>query len=428
MTRKPASARRCTRRAVASIVVTVVCGGAFAQSENPALNAEGIQAGWMIVAPSLTFGYSYDTNVLQQPEDSLPPPEPDQVLTLQPALLVTIPFSNSSFSFGDAYTYVDYQNTPQTQGKSSNDAAADLTLNFGTLNQLEVTAHNISGVSETLFFDPGGEIGFQGNTYQLHTETLSFSRLLSGIRGYRFSLQRDALRFETTIPDNFYNYRGFNGEASFYQPLSPNTRLAFGYLGSRYDHSDAANPAVVNRTESGDVVFGQIEGQLGPRQPYVVRLGWERLAFDTSDAASSASGNFSGIVGNANLSAIVGGGTTFTVEIRRQPYRSFDTTNRFYIFNLIAGSVERMFLRGTSVGGSLGLSINGYKEPSTQSGVTYFREDRRVQLEAHANIALAKRVAFRVSFARNRRYSNAPDDVFDYNNTVLFGGFVLGWI
>jgi hypothetical protein len=427
MTRKPAGARRWTRRAVASIVVTVVCGGAFAQSENEALNAEGIQTGWMIFAPSLTFGYSYDTNVLQQPDSTQPPPEPDQVLTFQPALRLTIPFSNSSFSFGDVFTYVDYQHTSQTQGKTSNDAEADLTLNFGSLNQLELTAHNIAGVAETLAFDLGGEIGFQGNTYQLHTEAVTLSRLFSGIRGYRFGLQRNALRFEPTVQADFYNYRGFDGEASYFQPLSPNTRLAFGYLGSRYEHSDSKIPDVVNRTESGDTVFGQIEGQLGPRQPYIVRLGVQRLAFDAT-AEGSSSDDFTGIVGNINLSAIVGGGTVFTVGILRQPYRSYDQSNSFYVFNQIFGTVARLFHQGTSVGGTLGLSVNGYKQPSTQSGVTFFREDRRVQLEAHANIALAKRFAFRVSLERNRRYSNAPDDVFDYSNTVLFGGFVLGWI
>ena len=439
MTRELASARRWTRRAVASIVVTVVGGGAFAQSENKALNAEGLQAGGMIFVPSLTFGYSYDTNVLQEPE--IAEPEPDQVLTLQPAVQLTIPFSNSSFSFGDVLTYVDYKHTPQIQGKTSNDAVADLTLNFGSLNQLEINAHNIAGVADTLAFDLGGEIAFQGNAYQLHTEAVSLSRLLPGTRGYRFGLQRSAVRFDPTITavSAFYNYRGFEGEASYFQPLSPNTRLAFGYLGSRYEHSDVGNPDVVQRTENGDVLYGQIEGQLGPRQPYIVRLGWQRLGFTDSEGGS-LSGDFAGIVGDLKLSAIVGGGTMFTVGIQRSPYRSYESANSFYVFNLISGSVERLFLSGTSVGGSLGLSVNGYKQPTTYTllpapdppdppeTVTIFREDRRVQLEAHANIAVAKRLAFRVSLARNRRYSNAPEGLFDYNNTVLFGGFVLGWI
>ena len=415
-------ARRSTRRAAVSIVATVVCGSAFAQSANDALNVTGIKAGPVIIAPSLTVGYAYDTNVLQLPTDANPPPKPDQVLTLQPALQLTIPFSNSSFRFGDVLTYVDYNQTPQTQGKTSNDVVADLTLNFGSLDQLELSAHNVAGVAETLAFDLGGEIGFQGNNFTLHNEAVVFSRVRQSERGYRFGLERNALRFDSTTNANFYNYRGFDGEASYFQPLSPSTRLAFGYMGSRYEQFTVEDPSTVSRTESGDTVYGQIEGQLGPRQPYTVRVGWERLTFGGAEATRG----FSGVVGQFNLSAIVGGGTTFTVSAQRQPYRSYDQSNSYYLSNIIAGSVERLFLQRTSVGGSLLFSMNGYKQPSTYGDVTIYREDRRVQLEAHANIALAERVAFRVSLARNRRYSNAPGA--DFNNTVVFGGFVLGWI
>ncbi len=424
MTYFPVGARRRQRRAVAWIVATVASGGAFAQSAIDEINLEGIKAGIAVIAPSLTVGYAYDTNVLQLPTDANPPPEPDQVLTLQPALLLTIPFSNSSFRFGDVLTYVDYNKTPQTQGKTSNDAMAELTLNFGSLDQLQLSAHNVAGVAETIAFDPGGEVGFQGNNFTLHNEAVTFSRVLPGARGYRFGLERNALRFDTTAVGNFYNYRGFDGEAAFVQPLSSATRLAFGYLGTRYDQYDASDPSTVSRTESGDIVYFQIEGQLGPRQPYMARLGWERLTFGDSDP--DAGGAFSGVVGQASLSAIVGGGTAFTVFVQRQPYRSYDQFNSYYLSDVVAGTVERLFLKGTSVGGSLLFGMNGYSQPTPQGDSSYYRQDRRVQLEAHANIALAERVAFRVSLARNRRYSNAPGA--DYNNTVVFGGFVLGWI
>jgi len=422
---RPRDARRSSRRAAASIVATFVWGSAFPQSANEALNAEGIQAGPVIIAPSLTVGYAYDTNVLQQPTNT--DPVPDEVLTLQPAFLLTVPFSNSWFQFGDVLRYVDYNETPQTQGKTSNDALANLTLNFASLDQLVLSAHSVAGVAETLAFDLGGEIGFQGNEFTLHSQAVVLSRLAPGARGYSFGLEHTALRFDSAITANFYNYRGFDAEASYYQPLSPNTRLAFGYVGSRYDQFSVEDPTTVSRTESGDLVFGQIEGQFGPRQPYTLRLGWERLAFGGLEAA--AGGDFSGVVGQFNLSAIVGGGTTFTVAIQREPYRSYDAYNSYYVSNLAVGSVERLFRQRTSVGGSILFSINGYRRPSEQvvDGETqvFYREDRRVQLEAHANIALAERVAFRVSFARNRRYSNAS--FANYNNTVVFGGFVFGW-
>jgi hypothetical protein len=422
MTYFPARARRRQRRAAAWIVATVASGGVFAQSAMDAPNLEGIKAGMAVIAPSLTVGYAYDSNVLQLPDEANP--EPDRVLTLQPAFLLTVPFSNSSFRFGDVLTYVDYAKTSQTQGKTSNDAEADLTLNFGSLDQLVFSAHNLSGVSETLAFDPAGEIGFQGNNFTLHNETITFSRVIPGARGYRFGLAREALKFDPDALGNFYNYRGFEGEAAYYQPLSSETFLSFGYLGSRYDQYDTFDASTVSRTESGDNVYFQIEGHLGPRQPYQVRLGWERLGFGGDNAIPG--GDFSGVTGQASLSAIVGGGTILTAVIQRQPYRSYDAFNSHYIASIFAGTVERPFLGGTSVGGSLLFGTNGYSQPTPEGTGAYFREDRRIQLEAHANIALAERVAFRVSLARNRRYSNAPGA--DYNNTVVFGGFVRGWI
>ena len=426
MTGRSFGARRRQRRAAALTVATILGGRAFAQSIVDRPELVGFKTGGVVFAPSLTAGLGYDTNVLQEPENSVPPPSPDLVLTLQPAFLLTVPFSNSVFRLGDQLTYVDYSHTTQTNGKTSNDAAADLTLNFGSRDQLQLAAHNVSGVAQTIAFDPGGSLGFQGNAFQLHTEAVSLSRVVQGARGYRLSLERNALRFDPDISANFYNYRGFDGEAAYVEPLSSNMLLSFGYLGSRYDQSYADDPGTVSRTENGDTLYGQIEGQLGPRQPFSVRLGWERLTFAGSGA--SEGGDFSGVIGDARLAVIVGGGTTFTFRAQRQPYRSYVPSNNYYVFDLIGGWVDRVFVGGSSVGGDIALSMNGYNQPitTTGSGTSYYRQDKVVQLQAYGNLAVSKFVIFRMSLTRNRRYSNAPDA--DYSNTVLFGGFVLGWI
>lgn len=53
----PLGARRRKRRAAAWIVATVAYGGACAQSAIDGVDLEGIQAGWAVIAPSLTVGY-----------------------------------------------------------------------------------------------------------------------------------------------------------------------------------------------------------------------------------------------------------------------------------------------------------------------------------------------------------------------------------
>jgi hypothetical protein len=419
-------ARRWLRRAAAWIAVALVGLGARAQSAGEVPKPVGFPAGPFVIGPSLTTGYSYDSNVYLQPEELNPPP--DQVLTVEPALQLTIPFSNSTFRLGDTLRYLDYKRTPQTSGKTSNDAFADLTLNFASRDMLDLSAHHVAGVAETLAFDPGGEATFRGNSFRFHTEGVSMSRELPGTRGYRVAVDHNALSFDRSVDTvSFVDYRGFDGECAYLQPLSSNTRIAFGYLATRYDQFNLGTicgPNEVCRTENGNSVYAQIEGRLGPKQPYSVRLGWERLDFGLNAAPK----DFSGLIGQVNVSAIVGGGTTLTFVANRQPYRSSVPGNNFYLNGQIGGRVERPFPQGSVVGGELNFSQNAYDQPATADpeASTALRRDRTIRLEVYANLTVADHTVFRVSFLKNRRYSNFPGA--DYNDTVVFGGFVLGWI
>jgi hypothetical protein len=432
MTTQRSDARRRQRRAAAWIAATVLSGRSAAQSFGDDPELVGFPAGPVVIAPSLTTGYAYDSNVFKKSDDDVPPPSGDGVLTVQPALVLTVPFSNSSFRFGDTLTYVDYSATPQTAGKTSNDALAELVLNFSSLDKLDLKAHHVAGVADTLAFDPGGEQVFQGQAFRLHALSASLSRELPGARGYRASLTHNALNYDQSNVVSFFDYRGFDGELAYLQPLSSNTRLAFGYLATRYDHFDnnALDPHAVFRTEYGDVVYSQIEGRLGPKQPYSVRLGWEKLTFGGNEAK-----DFSGLIGHADVSVIVGGGTEILVTLMRQPFRSFfedgdNTTvdNNFYVYEDAGLRINRRFPRGSSVGGSADFSRNTYAEPVRTSTIApfFYREDRMYRLETYANLALRDQVVFRLSLVKQRKYSNYPGA--DFNDTVVFGGFVLGWI
>jgi hypothetical protein len=357
----------------------------------------------------------------------------DQILTFEPSIVLTVPFSNSSFQIGDTLNWLDYKETVQVNGRTSNEVFADLDLNFSTFDELELSARNINGVAETTEFDPGGATTFNGNAYKLHNEAASISREINGKRGYRVRLARNVLKFDPNQTDvNFFNYSGFDGEVAFLQPLSSNTRLSFGYLGSRYDHynteanfnGNGLSQYDVARTEQGDVFYATIEGNLGPRQPYRVQVGWEWLGFGGVEAAG---GNYSGIVLQASSSFIVGGGTILALAAVRQPYRSFFPGNNFYVFNMVGFSAQRTFPHGTTLGATVNLSQSGYQAPVPPGyrGVGIVRSDRAIFAEAYANLAIRERVAFRISVRENVKASNYPGA--DYDDLVVFGGFVLGW-
>ena len=176
------------RRAAVWIIAAMVARGAGAQTTGAVSPAVGFQAGPWIIAPSLIAGCSYDTNVLFQPTEANP--SADRVITVQPAVQITLPFSHSRFRFGDTLRWLDYGTTPQTAGKTANDANTELALGFGTGDELGMAARRVAGIAETIIFDPSGQAqGFKGNPYDFHTETLSLGRQAPGARGYRFAVR-----------------------------------------------------------------------------------------------------------------------------------------------------------------------------------------------------------------------------------------------
>jgi hypothetical protein len=420
----PTTGRRSLRRAVAAVAALVPCVGmAVAQTTEQPPPPVGIAAGPVVFAPSLTAGYAYDSNIFLRSDASSP--VADQVLTLQPAIVLTVPFSNSQFVLADTLRWLDYKNTPQVSGRTSNEASAELDLKFSTFDLLQLSARRIAGVAETLAFDPGGEVLFNGQSYRLHNEAVSVARELFSQRGYRFALARNVLEFDPSQEASFFNYSGFDGDAAFLQPLSSNTRLSFGYLGTRYDHFDTspgADPHEVYRTERGDAVYGTLDGRLGPRQSYDVRVGWEWLGFTGNSAA-----DYSGIILRANASFVVGGGTTLAVTAIRQPYRSFFLDNNFYVFNALGLAVQRAFPHGSTIGANANVARNAYGEPVPQGqpAAGTKRADRAIWIEGYANLAIRERVAFRISIRKNTKASNYPGA--DFDDVVVFGGFVLGW-
>ncbi|HZN55046.1 MAG TPA: outer membrane beta-barrel protein [Candidatus Polarisedimenticolaceae bacterium] len=421
---RPARPRRRRFPWRATGALAILAGAPTFAQEVPTLPPpSGVRIGPVVVAPSLLAGYSYDSNIFLRSETENPPA--DNVLMIQPAVVVTVPFSNSVFRFGDSLRWIDYKETAQTSGKYSNDALAEMDLRFGSLDTLELSAHHIAGIADTIVFDPGGETVFRGNAFRAHKLRGAFSRDVDGARGYRISIERNAVKFDRSAEIQFFDYTGFDFEAGYLEPLSSNTHLGIGYLGTRYDHFDigpGADPHAVFRTETGDTAFFTLDGRLGPRSPYRVRLGWEWLRFDGNDAE-----DYSGVVVDTDVAYSVGGRTTFGFGVQRQPYRSFFLDNNFYVYDEISARVERGMVASARFGASVAYWRNDYHEPVPSGfvGEGIERSDRAISLEVYATLPLRDLVGIRLSVRENRKTSNYPGA--DYNETMVTGGFVFGW-
>jgi hypothetical protein len=405
------------------VVALALAAGVLAQGQTLQEPPKGLTWGPVVFTPSLLFGYAFDSNVFQQSE--ILAPESDAVWSVEPTLGILVPFSNSSFRLTDRYRFRDYAETVQVHGRSSNEIEADLDLNFGSLDRLEIGGLRVDGVAETLVFDPGGEVVFSGESYRSYDAHVELARDDPGTRGYRVEIGRQALRFDETTDVPFFDYHGFYADASYLEPLRASMNLSLSYRGDRFEHFQAGegqNAGDPFRTERGDAFYAGVEGRLASHRPYSLRIGWQELKFGSSPAP-----DFKGIVLNGNVALTGGRKTVVTIGADRTPYRSFFFNNNFYVFDDVRASVVHRLWRASELGASLTLGRLSYDDavppPDPQAGLV--REDTTVWIDAYANFALRDLVVFRLNFRRTRRDSNYDAGIFDQN--VFFGGFVLGW-
>ena len=437
MTRPRSALRRAlsrSRRAVPLVVAAAWLPAAALTTDDL---SNGVPIGPVVVAPSLTCSYDYDTNVFlfdvlppQDPSNppAHPPPEPQGIATIEPAVTLTLPFGQSLFKLSDTLRYRNYEKSAELNGRQSNIASADLALNFSSLDSLELTADLTNGKADTLAFDPGGQVVFRGESYRLDREGMKVAREVFGQLGYRVNVARSNLHFADVQAPGFFDYSGYDGEAAALIPVLENANLSFGYVGTRFDHFDASpgpTNGTLSRREIGDTAYVGLEGRLGPRRPYHIRLGWESLKFDGGPAGGT---DYRGVVGEGALALVGGSGFSLLATAVRTPYRSFFEPNNYYLYQ--GGVLEARHLApgGTSVGGRAQVALVNYPDPvaTTEHPEGIRERDWTFSLVGYANLAIRDHVSFRISLGRAVRTSNFPDR--NYRDTVLSGGFIFGWL
>ncbi len=388
----------------------------------------GITLGPVVLAPSLSCSYAYDSNVFLFDPTSDPGPEPQGLTTIAPAVAIVVPFGQSSFRLTDAVRWVEYEKTTELNGRAANVASAALLLRFSTHDSLELTGDLTDGRAETQTFDPGGQVLFRGQSYRADREGIRLSREVYGHRGYRVEVMRSDLHFNEVQQPGFFDYTGYDGEAALLIPVSRIASVSLGYTGSRFDHFDVspgADPDAISRHEAGDSVYVGLEGRLGPKKPYHLRVGWESLKFTFGPPGGT---DFRGIVGDGALALTGGSGFSLVGTLTRQPYRAFVLSNNYYLYDAAGLEVKHPSPGGTAVGGRFLLSHVAYPDPvSFPSQPKPVRErETTYSLEGYANLAVRDHVSFRISLKQSVRTSNIPGG--DYQDTVLSGGFIFGWL
>jgi hypothetical protein len=375
---------------------------------------------WLL-APSLTAGWSNDSNVFYRSEQDRP--SGDNILRVIPQIRAQLPFRNSALELAYRRTFLDYRKT-RLDGSGFHELEGALRLRFSTHDTLELTGAHTRGRAEFLRFD-AGELVFQGEPYRLNAWGLRVFREVPGHRGYALSVLRSDLNFSEDVEVQFFDFRSLAVEVEYREPLGPNSWILSSLQLEDADHfcrfataTGAPCPGVgvpFRRARGGTAMFG-LRGVLGGQEPFYLRVGREVRRFEPQDRVTS------GLVGEGLLTLRLAPSSRILVTAHRRTWPSFYQFNDFYRSQDVEVRFERAGKTRTNLGGSVGLQWTQYPLPDASGAV---RRDRRIRGEAYATLLARDRAGIRVSAARHRRSSNI--ERLDYEGTVLFAGIVLGW-
>ncbi len=398
-------------------LVSVSLTPVFAQMEE----RKGLEAGPWLLLPSLVLGVEYDSNPFFRSENV----QSERILEATPALGIRLPFSQSLFRIDVAKKFYDYSQTILGEDTVL-ETSAVLELNFSSRDKLEFGAERSSGLARsTAIFDEGGEATFQGDSFDMDVFDLTLSRSVYGQRGWLLKLQRQDLVFDEGTVANFFDYRCWNYQAEYRQPVSPVSWLLFSWSGRNYDHFRVNSPfSEPFREEISQIGLVGFDARYSSHKTLRFRVGYSKNEFP--GALGSA---FSGIVGDIKARFQTGSRRhEFLVEALRRPHASFFANNTHFVRNSIAITLKRNFLNKSSVGLRAEYAESDYGDPlqrplDPQNGIV--RQDRTLVSELNARFALNPLMGLRLS-ARYSTRSSKYEGV-DYDATQIFGGMAFGW-
>lgn len=420
--------RKLRRRAALAILCFVLAGVVSVRAqEEPRLPDPDrvLSAGPWLLAPSLTAGWSNDSNVFYQSAGANP--TKDSILHIVPELRALLPFRNSEFEGRYRRDFVDYKDTSLDNSGYAEYSSA-LRLRFSSHDMLEFTGTLTRGWAETLQFDVG-ELTFHGEPYRHNTWGVGLSREVLGRRGYSLRIQRMDLNFDADADVRFFDFRANSLEAEYREPVRENLWILTtirlenaDHFCRNFDPSGALCPEVgvpFRTEEAGMVLFG-VRGAVRGQDPFLFRIGQDTRRYTSPLRAGSRVDD--DLVGDGYLTLRVGPSSRLHFNWNRGLWSSFYLDNDFYRSQGLETTFEKLGVRGTSWGAKVGLQAVDYARGLELEAR---RRDRRVFGQVYATLQLRQRTALRLSVERHRRSSNLEG--FDYDGTVFFAGMVLGW-
>jgi len=409
-------------------LLTLFAGPAMARSVG--YPPEGLPVGRLILAPYFVSQVGVEDNLFRLSSCPVDEPdcfEPQMVARNMLGLAARLPVRNSLIELRYEAAKRQYERAAPPRRALEEVADALFQLNFSSGDQLSIRDTYTRGSSDVRAIDEGGEFEFQDRPFDLNRFEAMWTRTIPSRQGFIVRFARVDLNFATpddplVNPIPFFDYRGFESNFEYRQPLAGRKWLRVYYDSRRFNHydpNDRSQTGIPFRKEVADTLQLGLGGMAGRNKPFNLRVGYGRFRLEETGA------EFNGIVGAADLAIGIGARTNLTLNVWRRPLPS--NFNTYYIVNSFRVAVERPILRSFVAGVSVAHLRSQYGDLLIVDGVEddEIRKDQRYLLEAYFDWFVHPRVAIRVAGGHQQRVSNADHSEFEASAASV--GLRLGW-
>lgn len=420
--------REVARRRVGLVtLVLVLCTGVSrAQPEMP----EGLPAGPWLLAPSLSNQFQIDNNLFRDDEST----GSEKISSVTGALRASLPFRSSLLQLSYAATKRNYESVSLSRDLAQ-DLGVMLRFDFSSGDQLIVRDDFRRDFTRLRELDVlGNEVVFSGQPYNVNRWSAQLTREVPQRQGYDVQVRRTDFNFEGESQVGIFDYRGFDTDFEYRQPLPASRWWIVHYSMRRFNNYESNCPSRVGipfRKEESDSLQTGLRGRLGPDHSYFVRLGYVRFRLEEDGVAAcrsqepgAGSTEYDGAAGQAGWRLRLGDRTDIVLGAYRQPLPS--GFNTYYIVNELRAELQRDLFQRGRLGLVTRLGRNEYGKLIDQAGCDQIhRKDNRLDVEGEFTWLVHPRIGLQLAALHERRGSNC--EINDYRAMQLGAGLVLGW-
>ncbi len=329
------------------------------------------------------------------------------ITTIAPGVIADMPFSNSSVRLG----YVGSRRDYHTVGIETNDShyfVGNARLKFGSGFELSLKEDYQRGMLDTLGVDPGGNLIFRGERYELNATEAELALERTSTKRIALSFGRDVRNVLGDRLSGIYDAEEYHGKLSGEHRLGMRTwmlwegNFARTHLTWPPEYREGASIY-----EDDDNLRVGTRFLLSPATVLNALAGWSRTRF-TGDA----SGAFRGVVGNANVRWTRPTGETVEFGFARVVYPLLvdaEDVEPYYL------STQYHVEASTGNLATLSLGVTAYYYVNDFPSDTSTRTDRVGNAEIWAGYRYHGWMECRVYLSKGRRDSTEPG--FDYRVT-----------